>query len=111
MGLVSEASTPTIVNGMEPSTRRQRQPLSQITPSGTTSWRHTAESSSAVRVIEKKSPVIPHEGLGELIGNLQTANAPATPSSLSRGLAKAQLDSSWFESFTRGAVGIGGLSA
>jgi hypothetical protein len=53
-GVVSEARTPTTENGMAPATRRQRQPRSHTTPSGTASWRQTRDSSSAVRVIEKK---------------------------------------------------------
>src|SRR5205085_2874559 len=87
-GDVSEANTPTSVKGIDPATRRQRQPRSQTTPSGTTSWRQTTESSSVVRVTEKRSPVVAHVGNGDPIDSLQTANKPATPSSMNRGVTK-----------------------
>jgi hypothetical protein len=55
-GVVIEGSTPTAVNGVIPATRMQSQSRTQTTPSGTSSWRQTTESSSAVRVTEKISP-------------------------------------------------------
>src|SRR5207237_9393077 len=84
-GAVSEASTPTRVSGIDPATRRHRHPPSHTAPSGTASWRHTTESSSAVRVTQNRSPAVAHGGAGEPAGSLQTANVPGTPSRLSRG--------------------------
>src|SRR3984893_13806685 len=60
---VSPATTPTIENGMDPATRRQRQSRSQWIPSGTESWPQTTESSSAVRVIEENSPSVAQDGI------------------------------------------------
>jgi hypothetical protein len=53
-GAVSEARTPTTENAIVPATRKHRQPHSLMTPAGTASWWQTMDSSSAVRVIEKK---------------------------------------------------------
>ena len=57
-GTVSAASTPTSVNGIEPATRRQRQPFSLITPSGTAGSAQTTDNSSPVRVTEDNPPEI-----------------------------------------------------
>src|SRR6059058_3232771 len=82
-GPVSEASTPTSVNGIAPATRRQRQPTSACVPVGTNSCRHTTDNSSPVRVTLNTSPAVAHAGIAEPGGSLQTANRPGMPSSVS----------------------------
>jgi hypothetical protein len=59
--------------GAAPATRRHRQPRSQVMPSGTASWRQTTDSSSAVRVIEKKLPAVAHAGMAAVTSSLQMA--------------------------------------
>src|SRR3954463_9679606 len=86
-GPVSEASTPTRVNGIAPATRRPRHPTSACVPAGTTSCRHTTDNSSPVRVTLNTVPAVAHAGTAEPGGSLQTANRPVTPSSVSAGVA------------------------
>ena len=52
------ARTPTTEKSMVPATRRQRQPRSHLTPSGTAPSAQTTDSSSGVRVIEEKAPAL-----------------------------------------------------
>ena len=78
-GAVSEASTPTRVNGMAPATRRHRHPGSHVTLAGTASCRHTTDSSSAVRATDQTSPAVAQSGTAEPAGSLHTANVPGTP--------------------------------
>src|SRR5206468_3554939 len=52
-------------------------------PEGTNSCRHTTDNSSTVRVTLDTSPAVAHAGIAESGGSLQTANRPATPSSVS----------------------------
>src|SRR4051812_44638264 len=88
-GAVSEARTPTTENGIVPATRRQRQPRSPFTPSGTASWGQTTESSSAVQVIEKKSPAVAQRGTESAGSSLHTAKNPST--TISVGCRKAMI--------------------
>src|SRR5437870_4514099 len=90
-GAVRDARTPTAENGIVPATRRQRQPPSQTAPSGTASCRQTMDSSSAVRVIEKKSPALTQAGIGVLAASLQTAKAPSITIRVSLGKAIGNL--------------------
>jgi hypothetical protein len=82
-GAVSEARTPMTENGIGPATRRQRQPRSHWMPSGTASWRQTMDSSSAVRVIEKKLSAVAQAGIEASLPSLQTAKVPSTTRSVS----------------------------
>src|SRR5262249_31044016 len=84
---VSEASTPTSVNGIAPATRRQRQPTSACVPAGTISCRHTTDNSSPVRGTLNIVPSVTHAGGAETGDSLQTANRPTTSSSVIRGEA------------------------
>src|SRR5579883_3105405 len=90
-GAVSEARTPTTENGIVPATRRQRQPRSQVMPSGTASWRQTTDSSSAVWVIEKRSPAVAQGGIGVSGSNLHTAKVPFTTMSVCCRMAMISL--------------------
>lgn len=72
-GVTKEDRTPTTAKSMLPATRRQRQPRSHLIPSGTASWRQTMDSSSAVRVIEKKEVGATQGGTGASGATLHTA--------------------------------------
>jgi hypothetical protein len=92
IGVVSEASTPTRVNGIAPAARRHRHPCSQCVPSGTCSCRHTTDNSSAVRVTLNTSPAVAQAGTADPNGNLHTANRPATSCSVSERAGEPTFD-------------------
>jgi len=66
IGRMSSEKTPAVVRTIEnsnvPTTRRTRQPSSALTPLGTIDSWQTIDNSSGVRVTEKKSPLVAHEG-------------------------------------------------
>src|SRR5271154_4462987 len=72
-GTAREASTPTTEKATVPATRRQRQPRSQHTSSGTDSPRQTIDNSSGVRLTDVKGPPSAQRGTAVPAANLQTA--------------------------------------
>ena len=72
-GAVSPARMPVRARSSGPSTRRQRQPVSQRAPAGASVSGQTTESSSAVRVTEKRPDAAGMGGTGAPAGRRQTA--------------------------------------
>jgi hypothetical protein len=68
--------TPVTVNGNGPSSFKQAQPASDFTSWGTASAAQTMDSSSAVRLTEKKPPLVPQVGTSASAAKRQIANWP-----------------------------------
>src|SRR5260221_14671156 len=62
-GVATDTRIPVSAKSSGPSILKQRQLLSHFTPSGTFDSRQTIESSPAVRVIEKNSPLLAQAGI------------------------------------------------
>src|SRR5215831_4127712 len=75
-GFINEASTPVSEKGNGPSSFRHAQSPSCRTSAGTCPTQQTTESSSSVRVTEKKGPRRAQLGTSEPAGSWQTANEP-----------------------------------
>jgi hypothetical protein len=73
-----EARTPVSENGNGPSSLKQSHCDSHFAFSGTRSAAHTIESSSSVRVIERKDAGLDNAGISAFEGKRQTAKEPAS---------------------------------
>src|SRR5437763_11157449 len=83
-GPSTDSSTPVISNGNGPSSLKQRHSLSDLTLLGTYLLSHTIESSSSVRVTEKK-PRVAHCGTAASCARRQTANSCGNSCNVNRG--------------------------
>src|SRR5215213_2338376 len=78
-GCATEDRIPTIDSSNGPSSFKACQLRSLATPSGTSASGHTTESSSSVRVTEKKDALVAHAGMSIRASNRQTARrSPST---------------------------------
>src|SRR5690242_4514855 len=96
-GWMNETSTPVCVKGKGPSSLRQTQSASCFASGGTAEAGQTMESSSVVRVIEKKLLESAHSGTAASAGRRQTANWPETREYFNEGR----------EAMDAGVVGMG----
>lgn len=72
-GVATADIMPTSENSNGPSNSKARQPFSHLTPSGTHSSKQTIESSSAVRVTEKRDAAVAHAGTPAVTSRRQIA--------------------------------------
>src|SRR5437660_12331413 len=82
-GSMNESSTPVCEKGNGPSSFRQIQRCGECTSGGRLALGQTTESSSAVRVIEVKSPFVAQSGMGALGARRTMAYAPESWRNLS----------------------------